>query len=333
MFVSFLLAVYNGAAYLAEAIESILAQTYTNFECIIVNDGSTDASPQIIAEYAAKDSRIVVLNAPQNQGLIASLNWGVATAKGEYIARLDADDIALPHRLATQVAYLAANPEVVLLGTGAEIIDEKGNFLHTQHYHKAQEAMRVHLLFHNIFIHSSVMVKTAILREFPFQNEDYLAEDYAVWLKIAEKYKVAMLYDALVKHRTHETNITKVKYERHLQTVYRIFARQLNDLGIEANNTQLELHRKIGAYQLCNDLQFLQAAADWLSLLYQQNQQLRKYPEPYFTNWLLLLWLDTVTLNLPLGKQAQIIFKQATITKALPWHKKLRWDLRFWVGK
>jgi glycosyltransferase involved in cell wall biosynthesis len=333
MFVSFLLAVYNGAEYLAEAIDSILTQTYTNFECIIVNDGSTDESPRIIADYAAKDSRIVVLNAPQNQGLIASLNWGIASAKGDYIARLDADDIAMPHRLATQVAYLQAHPDITLLGTGAEIIDGKGNFLHTQYYHKAQEAIRVHLLFHNIFIHSSIIAKTAVLREFPFQNEDYLAEDYAVWIKIAEKYPVANIADVLVKHRTHETNITKVKYERHLQTVYHIFARQLKKLGIEATTQQLELHRKIGAYQLANDLHFLQTTADWLSLLYQKNQELKKYPEPYFTDWLLLLWLDTVALNLPQGKQVQAIFNKAAITKALPYYKKLRWSLRFLAGK
>jgi len=114
--VSIVMSVYNAQKYLDEAIESILNQTYSNFEFIIINDGSTDKSLEIIENYAKKDSRIIVINR-ENKGLIYSLNEGIRKANGKYIARMDADDISLPQRLEKQVEFMEKNKNIGICGT------------------------------------------------------------------------------------------------------------------------------------------------------------------------------------------------------------------------
>jgi glycosyltransferase involved in cell wall biosynthesis len=318
MFISVLMAVYNGEMYLREAIDSILQQSYTNFEFIIVNDGSTDSTAAILRSYT--DPRIRILHAEKNCGLIDSLNKGVAAAKGDYIARIDADDIAMPDRFARQVAYLQANPAIVLLGTGATIFGD--NLVEKNMYYQHSNAcISMYLLFRNVFIHSSIMVKTEVLQEFPFEKEYYLAEDYMVWVKIAQKYKTACIKDALVRYREHETNITKVKYDRHRETVYKIYAEQLQRIGIQATTEQLLLHNKLGAYQLEESMEFLQATSVWLLLLLEQNQKYKIYPMECLKNRLLLLWVDACLCNKSIGVTK--LFMTAKISSYLPWWRRI----------
>src|SRR5438046_2743554 len=126
--VSVIMSVYNAQRYLAAAIDSILAQTFTDFEFIIIDDGSTDRSSQILADFANKDSRIRV-ETRANKGLTRSLNEAIALSRGEFLARMDADDIALPNRLEVQVRFMREHRDVVLLGGGYELIDGAGRFL------------------------------------------------------------------------------------------------------------------------------------------------------------------------------------------------------------
>lgn len=125
------MAVYNSATYLREAIDSILGQTYTNFEFLIIDDASTEASPKILAEYLAKDRRIKVLRNDANLGLPRSLNKGLACIKSQLTARMDADDIALPERLAQQVSHFTDRPDLTVLGTPVSFIDKQGNAVPT----------------------------------------------------------------------------------------------------------------------------------------------------------------------------------------------------------
>ncbi len=123
--VTVLLPVYNGARFLRQAIDSVLSQTWKDFELLVVNDGSTDGTAAILESYS--DPRIRILSNVQNIGLTLSLNKGLQSARGEYIARIDADDIALPIRLEKQVSYLDQHPEVGLVATGVKVIDERGH--------------------------------------------------------------------------------------------------------------------------------------------------------------------------------------------------------------
>src|SRR4051812_26679567 len=120
--VSVLMAVYNGEQYLREAVNSILSQTFKDFEFIIIDDGSTDRSPELLASYARADSRVKLISRP-NKGLTKSLNEGLHAARGEFVARMDGDDISLPERFERQVSYLREHPEVVLVGSRVEFID------------------------------------------------------------------------------------------------------------------------------------------------------------------------------------------------------------------
>jgi glycosyltransferase involved in cell wall biosynthesis len=321
MFISVLMAVYNGEKYLKEAIESILQQTYTNFEFIIVNDGSTDSTAEIIATYT--DTRIKVINSPQNCGLIDSLNKGIDIAKGDYIARLDADDIAMPERLAIQVQYLQQHTDVVLLGSGAVLLQNNQLGDHTYYQHE-QECIAVHLLFRNVFIHSSVMVKTSVINAIRFDKDYYLAEDYILWVKIAQKHKTATLKQALVQHRNHETNITKLKYDKHIATVLKIYAYQLEQLGISATEEQLLLHYKVGNYQFENSLSYLSDIAAWLELVMTKNREKKLYGISCLENRILQIWIDACLSNKKERLAVAKIFFFAKLSKTLPLWKRIK---------
>lgn len=138
--ITVLMSCYNAERWLSEAIESVLVQTYKDFEFIIVDDGSSDNTPEIIKRYADIDHRIRVIS-KTNSGLTDSLNAGISQAKGEWIARLDADDICLPHRLEEQVKYVKNNPKIVLLGSGCIEINEHGKFMKEHRYPDSYEAL------------------------------------------------------------------------------------------------------------------------------------------------------------------------------------------------
>jgi len=132
--VSVIMPAYNAEKYIGEAIESILNQTYKDFELIIVNDASTDSTGSIIKTYAEKDERIVVLENEQNLNIAGSLNRAISAAKGEFLARMDADDIALPERLEIQSKAMQENPKVAVVGNDINLIDENGSVIGYRHY-------------------------------------------------------------------------------------------------------------------------------------------------------------------------------------------------------
>ena len=154
-----LMSVYNGSRFLREAIESILNQTFYDFEFIIINDGSTDRTAEILATY--QDKRIRIVRNSDNIGLTKSLNEGLKLARGKYIARQDADDISLPKRLERQISYLEAQPDIALLGTWANSIDERGKILWEMRPPSDPSLLRWSMLFNNNMIHSSVMFNAA----------------------------------------------------------------------------------------------------------------------------------------------------------------------------
>jgi len=197
--VSVLMSVYNAERYLREAIESILAQTLDDFEFIIVEDGSTDWSKQIIAEYAQRDVRVLPVWNVSNLGLTKSLNRGLDKARGVYIARQDADDRSLPERLQKQAAFLDAHPEVGLVGSWFMRMTEAGQPLHVIETPVADQAIRLKLFTRgNAFAHGSVMFRRECVEKVGGYREQFsYAEDYDLWLRIADRYGVANLPEPL----------------------------------------------------------------------------------------------------------------------------------------
>jgi glycosyltransferase involved in cell wall biosynthesis len=212
--VSVLMPVRNGARWLSEAVESVLAQTLSELELLAVDDGSTDETPEILARYAAGDSRVRLLR-PGSGGLVAALNSGLAAARAPIIARLDSDDVALPHRLERQVFYLERHGEIGLLGSWAYRIDEAGRLAGRLAPVVDSDDLRQVLIRSNPFIHSSVVFRAALARDLGGYRAAFeAAEDYDLWLRISEAAEVANLSEPLIEYRVHAANVTNRKVIR-----------------------------------------------------------------------------------------------------------------------
>ncbi len=209
--VTVLMAVYNGERFLRQAIESILAQTFTDFELLIVDDGSTDRTPDIIRSY--RDPRIRVMRHESNRGVAYTRSCALPLARGEYVAVLDADDVSYPHRLETQVAYLDAHPDIVLLGSSCEYINEQGGIIHTVHVRSTDPlSIRWRLLFGNCITHSTVMYRSLRVLELGGYNDSVFAgEDYDLYVRLAVNHRIAQLDEVLVQHREHPCSLEQVE--------------------------------------------------------------------------------------------------------------------------
>ncbi len=210
--VSVVMSVFNGEKYLNDAIESILYQTYTNYEFIIVNDGSTDGSGRIINSY--NDNRIILLN-QVNKGLAAALNYGVSHAKGKYIARLDADDIALPKRIERQIKFLEENKNCVITGSNAYVIDMNGKYLYTSNVPTGKEDILIHLKSSSPFYHSSVIFRKEIFEICGgyYEKIKHHFEDYILWNKMKEYGELCNITEPLIKYRLIPTAIANRNYK------------------------------------------------------------------------------------------------------------------------
>jgi glycosyltransferase involved in cell wall biosynthesis len=197
--VSVIMSVFNAAKFLDGSIQSLLNQTFTHFELLIINDNSTDNSPLIIEKYANQDTRIKVIHNSSNYGRVKSRNIGLDNSKGEYIAILDADDQALPERLEKQVIFLDNNPEIFLLGTGAYRIDENGNVIG---YHKPitnEEKVASTLTRSNCIYHSSILFRRTKIR---YREKFPLSQDYDFYLQLLRAgKKLTNLKEKLILYR------------------------------------------------------------------------------------------------------------------------------------
>lgn len=200
--VSILMCVYNGETYLEQAIDSILAQTYQDFELILVNDGSRDNTLNIIDDYTAKDNRVINVSNPVNLGLEISLNKGLALARGEYFARQDADDLSLPTRLEKQVDFLDNHPQVGALGTAVTVIDSDNKFKGNKYLPTQHQQLKSLLLLNNFMHHSTLMARTEIIHQVGGYREDIrYVEDYDLWWKISQVSKLSCLSNIYLHRR------------------------------------------------------------------------------------------------------------------------------------
>ena len=204
--ISVVLPVYNGARYVAGAIESVLAQTCREFELLVIDDGSTDSTVRVVRSFG--DPRIRVVSRP-HEGLVATLNAGLAEAAGDYIARQDADDCSLPQRFERQAAFLDAHPAVCLVGAHCEMVDERGRLVKTElppadHDHLVRLLERL-----NCFSHGSVMFRRACaLDAGGYRAVMRHVEDYDLWLRMSERWRIGVTPEVLYRWRAHAGNIT-----------------------------------------------------------------------------------------------------------------------------
>lgn len=246
--ISVLMPVYNAERYVAGAVESILKQTFTDFEFIIINDGSTDRSLEILQRYAQQDNRIRLISR-ENHGLVKTLNEGLALAKAPLIARMDADDVAYPNRFAVQKDFLDKNPDCVCVGGRVRVIDEKGRFLivaDTKFGHDQVELSALQGI--TPICHPTALIKKASLEAVGNYHEcDYPAEDLALFLNLSEQGKLDNVNEIILNYRIHNHSISTTKHEFQLKKMREICEKHWEKRGKQydflasvgrANNTR-----------------------------------------------------------------------------------------------
>jgi len=226
--ISVLMSAYNGEKHLRRAIESILSQTFTDFEFIIINDGSTDSTVEIIESY--NDSRIKLVHNKNNIGLTESLNKGINLAQGKYIARMDADDISLPERFETQLKYFEADTSLAFCASRVRVIDENENIIGRIKPFASDKMMNWHLLsWHLLFgnkkiYHSSVLVKKEVLVKLNgYARWARYCQDFELWSRMCLTYKMVIVPEVLIHWRHTEAGISNKYFHEQRQTEYKIY--------------------------------------------------------------------------------------------------------------
>lgn len=242
--ISVVMPVYNRKQYLKESIESILNQTFTHFEFIIVDDQSTDSSWQTIQEYTRKDSRIVAVKNTAEKGCWSARNFGWNLAKGKYIAVMDSDDIALPQRLQTQFDFMEQNPDIDICGSWIKMFGNKENITELP---ELNNEIRDLMFFVNSIAQPSIILKTAAFEKFNLKYKNYIAEDYELWSRAINLLKFYNIQEPLLLYRTHVEQIgTSKKIEQDNCADY-IRLRNLRNIGIELSEEENQRYLNIVA--------------------------------------------------------------------------------------
>ncbi|MBU3638548.1 glycosyltransferase [Polynucleobacter sp. AP-RePozz3-80-G7] len=205
--ISVILPVYNGEQYLTAAVDSILNQTLANFELIIIDDGSTDQSLELLNQYKAIDPRIVLISRP-NKNLVATLNESIEIARGKWIARMDQDDIAMPNRFEEQVKWLE-NTKSDICGSWVKFFGVAIGSGYVWQTYESDEAIKMDMLFRSPLVHPSVMMRSNTLKKLGYDSNCEKAEDYDLWVRATQAgYKLTNVPKVLLKYRRHEAQIT-----------------------------------------------------------------------------------------------------------------------------
>ncbi|GEO05599.1 hypothetical protein AAE02nite_32630 [Adhaeribacter aerolatus] len=270
--VSVLMPVYNAEKYLAEAIESILNQTYPHLEFLILNDGSTDASTEIINCY--HDHRIRVIHSPENIGLIAQLNIGLALATGQYIARMDADDISQNTRLEKQVRFMETHPEVGLVGSAIQHFKNK-EIIYTETFPLAHEQIKSFLIFDTPFAHPAVMLRRQVLldNKLTYHPEYKAAEDYKLWFDMLLVTKGANLAEPLLLYRDSGTQVSKQHHSQQITNAGKTRSAVFRLLGHELTPGEFSFHNRVWYQPWEPNPLFFNRAINWFTQLLEINQK------------------------------------------------------------
>ncbi len=235
--IAVLMPAYNCQAYIAEAITSIIVQSYEDWELVIVDDGSTDGTAEVVSSF--KDARIRYFRSARNGGVASALNYGLSIITAPYTARMDADDASMPERLERQRRHLEANPAIGVLGTGMRLMgtdEPRGNPV-------TDSRCRVALLENPPFAHPTVMYRTELVASVGYPEDRPHAEDYALWVKLARKTKFANLPESLLRYRLHAGQVSARHSERQLDSRVAVIRDYLvRELGLPVTEDEMSAH-------------------------------------------------------------------------------------------
>lgn len=263
--VSVIVPIYNCEQFIGEAVSSVLSQTYEDFELLIIDDCSTDNSLKIVKDFV--DSRIIIIQKEKNTGYTDSLNYGISIANGEYIARMDGDDICLPKRFEKQVAFLDNNPSVILCGTSIQIIGSNKIIRHPSKH----EDIVIKLCFGNSFCHPSVMGRKEMFLENMYDKNFEPAEDYELWTRLAAKEELANLDEVLLFYRVHKNQISNTQANIQFEKTFDCKLRMFSKFNPYVNFTDSQIKIALGMHKP-NTLSDCEIGLDWIKYLLFKNQ-------------------------------------------------------------
>lgn len=268
--VTVLMPVYNGEQFLHEATNSILTQTFADFEFLIINDGSTDSTVEIINSF--QDERIRLINNKKNLGIVTSLNKGLTLARGKYIARMDADDIALPYRLEKQVDFMDNHPEIGVSGSWVKTIGKYPNQIHK--FPTDPELLKCILLFRSPIAHPSVIIRkdTLLKNDLKYNINRNCAQDYDLWIRCTQITKLSNIAQVLLLYRNHDHQVSSEKFQIQRAHTRSLILFQLEQfLNITPTRHETDLHLSIIEDNFDTNMSFYNVNL-WFTKLLKKNR-------------------------------------------------------------
>jgi len=287
--VSVLMPVYNGEKYIGQAIDSVLSQSFRDFELIVVDDGSTDKSTEIVGSY--RDKRVRYVANPTNLGLAGARNRAIEVSNGDYLAWLDCDDISLPGRLLKQVALLDEHPNVGLCGTWVRTLGLESE--QVWQYPSDPGFVRARMLFDDPVATSAAMVRRGCLsaEDLLFDARYPPAEDYDLWERVSRTNGVCNIAEVLTLYRIHPNQISTIRREQQRKSVWEIQSRLLKQLHVAPSEEEKSLHLDIGVgWHFGTDEARLNLTEGWLNKLASANDKTAVFPLEGFRDVLAERW-------------------------------------------
>jgi glycosyltransferase involved in cell wall biosynthesis len=293
--ISIVMPVYNSEKFVAESIQSLLDQTYGNFELMIVDDGSTDATGDIIAGF--KDSRIKVLKNDKNRGIVYSRNRGLAEISGEYYAPFDSDDVASKDKFEKQVDFLDNHPEYALIGSWSRLMDEKGH-LHHRHWKldAKPEMIPSIMLFRNYFVHSSVLIRRQMMGKIRYLPGYDIGEDYILLAQLAFKHPVYNYPEFLTNYRIHSNSAMRSDDRRMFELDIRVYRYLFSLLEIKLSDSDLNCIFVLKEKNRIKDIEMLRQVHDLLIRILRRNMELNFFSHAHLQKTVANRWLKACYL-------------------------------------
>lgn len=315
--VSIITPVYNAGPFLAEALASIWAQTYPDFELLVVDDGSTDDSPAILAQ--CRDPRLRILARTANLGPAAARNVALGHARGEVIAFFDGDDLAHPDRLRLQLEFLAAHPEVGMINGNVATIDQAGAIQPGERVDRLPpDQIAPALLFRNPLSTSTMTIRRAAIGDRRFDPTLTLASDWEMWVRLLEDTKIRVLPDILTHYRIHRGGILQRKIATGEECTRRIMDNLFARIGVAADADEYAAHRRLATFRFAPDADFVTAADRWLQKIAAANRISHYYPEHALAPVLAEYWFRCCLGAADLGWQTRAMCAASPLANHLP---------------
>ncbi len=313
--VSVIMPIYNSERYLAEAIESVLNQSYQNIEVVLVNDASIDHSESIAEKYIS--DRVRYIKNSQNRGVALSLNDALQMCNGDYIARMDADDISMPDRIKKQVAFMEANLAVGVCGSWVRHIGKYEGVLERKPV--GSSCIAAFMMLDNPVMHPTAMLRKKILEKYNFKYDAAFerCEDFDLWERMSRLGYINNLPEPLLKFRVHESSVT-AKYSHEMwNKTYDILNRGLNRIGVTSSHSEVKFHRKVSHGEPVENLAELIKAERWFSVLYKANTLSMVHADSAMLEALGFAWYALCRNSAMLGVKVWSIYNRSQLAKCL----------------